>query len=203
MAQEKRVERLSYVKAQASGQRRRGYFCPVQTPPAPTLRAATPADAPALADLINRAYRGTPAQAGWTTEGHLLAGPRIDEAGLLALLAAPPAVLLQAEIGGQPAGCVYLQPQGEALYLSLLAVAPEAQAHGLGRRLLAAAEAHARQAGCPRIRMSVLAQRPELLAWYERQGYHRTGASEPFPATTRFGQPRQPLRLLSLEKLLA
>ena len=171
--------------------------------PLPTLRAATAADAPALADLINRAYRSEPAQAGWTTEGHLLDGPRIDEATLLQLLAAPPAVLLRAELNGQPAGCVYLEPQGQTLYLSMLAVAPETQAHGLGRQLLTAAEAHARQAGCHRIKMSVLALRPELLAWYERQGYRRTGGSEPFPATTRFGRPRQPLTLLTLEKPVA
>lgn len=162
-----------------------------------------PADVPALADLINRAYRSAPAQAGWTTESHLLAGPRIDEATLLAMLAAAPAVLLQAEANGQPAGCVYLEPQGDWLYLSMLAVAPGAQAHGLGRQLLAAAEAHARQAGCHHLKMSVLAQRPDLLAWYERQGYRRTGASEPFPDTTRFGQPRQPLTLLTLGKPVA
>jgi len=171
-------------------------------PSSPTLRPALPADVPALADLINRAYRGVPAQAGWTTEGHLLAGPRIDEATLLALLAAPSAVLLRAELAGQPAGCVHLEPQGDALYLSLLAVAPGAQAHGLGRQLLTAAEAYARQSGCRRVQMSVLAQRPDLLAWYERQGYRRTGASEPFPDTMRFGQPRQPLTLLMLEKVL-
>jgi ribosomal protein S18 acetylase RimI-like enzyme len=192
------ASRSSYAKAPRGA----GYFCAVQNP-SPTLRAATAADAPALADLINRAYRSAPAQAGWTTEGHLLDGPRIDEATLLELLAAPAAVLLQAEIAGQLAGCVYLEPQGQTLYLSMLAVAPEAQAHGLGRHLLAAAEAHARQAGCPRIRMSVLALRPELLAWYERQGYRRTGAREPFPDTTRFGRPRQPLTLLTLEKPVA
>ncbi|MEJ7664828.1 MAG: hypothetical protein WKG07_37605 [Hymenobacter sp.] len=39
----------------------------------------------------------------------------------------------------------------------------------------------------------MLADRPRLLAWYERQGYQRTGTSEPFPSGTRFGRPRQPL----------
>lgn len=170
--------------------------------PAPTFGPATAADAPALADLINRAYRSEASQAGWTTESHLLDGPRIDQATLLEMLAAAPAVLLRAELAGHLAGCVYLEPQGNTLYLSMLAVAPEAQAHGLGRQLLAQAEAHACQAGCRTIKMSVLAQRTELLAWYERQGYRRTGASEPFPATTRFGRPRQPLTLLALEKAI-
>lgn len=155
---------------------------------------------PALVDLINRAYRSEASQAGWTTEGHLLAGPRIDAATLLAMLAAPPAVLLLAERAGGLAGCVYLEPQGPVLYLSMLAVAPAAQAHGLGRQLLAQAERQASQADCAKIKMSVLALRTELLAWYERQGYRRTGASEPFPDTTRFGRPRQPLTLLALEK---
>jgi ribosomal protein S18 acetylase RimI-like enzyme len=177
------------------------YLCAVENP-SPTFRAATPADAPALTDLINRAYRSEASQAGWTTEGHLLEGPRIDEATLLGMLAAAPAVLLQAELAGHLAGCVYLEPQGQALYLSMLAVAPEVQAHGLGRQLLSQAEAHARQAGCASIKISVLALRSELLAWYERQGYRRTGASEPFPDTTRFGRPRQPLTLLALEKTL-
>jgi ribosomal protein S18 acetylase RimI-like enzyme len=170
--------------------------------PAPTFRAATAADAPALADLINRAYRSEASQAGWTTEGHLLDGPRIDETALLNMLAAPAAVLLKAELSGGLAGCVYLENQVDYLYLSMLAVAPEAQARGLGRQLLGAAEGHARHAGCRTIKMSVLELRPELLAWYERQGYHRTGGSEPFPATTRFGRPRQPLTLLALEKTL-
>ena len=167
------------------------------------MRAAAPADVPALASLINRAYRSEANQAGWTTEGHLLDGPRIDEATLREMLAAPTAVLLQAELAGQLAGCVYLENYDKYLYLSMLAVDPSTQAHGLGRRLLRAAEAHARQAGCTTIRMSVLALRPELLAWYERQGYHRTGASEPFPATMRFGRPRQPLTLLTLAKAVA
>jgi len=173
----------------------------VESIAAPT--PATPADVPALVDLINRAYRSEAAQAGWTAEGHLLDGPRIDAETLRDMLAAPAAVLLiTAPTPGQPTGCVYLERQGGALYLSMLAVAPEAQAHSLGRQLLRAAEAHAQARGCVKIKMSVLSVRAELLAWYERHGYRRTGASEPFPATTRFGRPRQPLTLLTLEKAM-
>jgi ribosomal protein S18 acetylase RimI-like enzyme len=162
---------------------------------------ATPADVPALADVINRAYRSEAASAGWTTESHLLEGPRIDEATLQEMLTAPHATLLKAETAaGSLAGCVYLEQQHKTLYFSMLAVAPEVQAHGLGRLLLGAVEAHARQTNCKMLKMSVLSLRSELLAWYERQGYQRTGASEPFPATTRFGRPRQPLTLLTLEK---
>ena len=160
---------------------------------------ATLADAPALLALINRAYRSD--APGWTAEGHLLAGPRLDAEALRALLTAAPARLLKAESGaGALAGCVYLEPQSNALYLSTLTVAPEAQARGLGRQLLAAAEAWARELALPAVRLSVLDARPELLAWYERRGYERTGEAEPFPADSRFGRPRQPLTLLTLAK---
>ncbi|GAB3638169.1 GNAT family N-acetyltransferase [Hymenobacter arcticus] len=165
---------------------------------------ATPADVPALADVINRAYRSEAASAGWTAEGHLLEGPRIDEATLQEMLAAPRTTLLKAETAaGSLVGCIYLEQQSKVLYFSMLAVVPEAQAHGLGRLLLEAIEMHARQAHCNLLKMSVLELRTELLAWYERRGYRRTGASEPFPATTRFGRPRQPLILLTLEKTVS
>ncbi|MFD1469141.1 GNAT family N-acetyltransferase [Hymenobacter caeli] len=175
---------------------------PPATPAPPfTLRPATAADVPALAALVNDAYRGEASRRGWTTEADLLDGPRIDAAALHELLGAPGGgFVLAVGAAGQLLGCVYLQAQAGRLYLGTLAVAPAAQAHGLGRHLLAAAEARARQQGCSHLKMTVLAARPELLAWYERRGYGRTGATEPFPATARFGRPRQPLELVVLEK---
>jgi ribosomal protein S18 acetylase RimI-like enzyme len=171
--------------------------------PTTLILPATLADAPALTALINQAYRGPATAQGWTTEAHLLDGPRISEAHVLGMAQPAPgshATLLKY----QPAsaailGCVYLKPEGKNLYLSTLAVASEVQGQGVGHQLLAAAEDYARQHGCTRIRISVLSARPELLAWYERHGYERTGTSEPFPATTEFGRPRQPLVLLGLE----
>jgi ribosomal protein S18 acetylase RimI-like enzyme len=121
------------------------------------------------------------------------------------MLLAPNAVLFaQADAANHLVGCVYLQLAGAAeLYLSMLAVAPATQARGVGRQLLAHAEGYARQHGCQRISISVLSARPELLAWYERHGYRRTGKREPFPDTTAFGQPQQPLTLLALTKPVA
>jgi ribosomal protein S18 acetylase RimI-like enzyme len=171
---------------------------------AATITPATLADAPALALLINEAYRGESTPQSWTTENQLFEGPRIDVPHIDNMLLLPHATLLKyVAADGQLLGCVYLEPKGKLLYLSTLAVAPAAQAQGVGRQLLAAAEAQARQHGCPRIVISVLSARPELLAWYERHGYQRTGQREPFPATVQFGRPRQPLTLLELEKMVA
>jgi GNAT superfamily N-acetyltransferase len=171
--------------------------------PTPSIGAATAADVRTLAALINRAYRGEASRQGWTTEDHLLDGPRIGESALLDMLHTPQATLLKyLDASDSLAGCVYLHQQGAQLYLGTLAVAPEAQTQGVGRQLLAAADAHARQHHCTTIKITVLSARPELLAWYERHGYVRNGKSEAFSDTTAFGRPRQPLTLLELVKAL-
>ena len=42
------------------------------------------------------------------------------------------------------------------------------------------------------MRMTVIEQRAELIAWYERRGYQRTGEYRPFPyGDERFGIPRR------------
>jgi ribosomal protein S18 acetylase RimI-like enzyme len=168
------------------------HFCP-----------ATAADVPALATLVNRAYRGTDGAPGWTHEAHLLGGPRTDAAALQELLATPQAIILTARAEpGQPEllGCVYLQVQRPELYLGLLAVDPARQAGGLGRQLLAQAEDHARQQQCTAVVMTVLAERPDLLAWYARRGYEPTGETRPLHADHGAGQPQQPLTLQVLRK---
>ena len=171
----------------------------METTLAPT--PATPADVPALTALINQAYRGKASHQAWTTEDHLLEGPRIDEAALYQMLQAPKATLLKyLDANDKLVGCLYMQRQGSRLYLGTLAVAPDAQARGVGRQLLAHADEHARQQGCSHLNITVLSARPELLVWYERHGYTRTGDAEPFPETLRFGRPRQLLTLLVLEK---
>lgn len=164
------------------------------------ISPATLDDIPALADLINRAYRGEAAHAGWTTEGHLLDGLRADAALLREMVAVPHTQFLKKEVDGALVGCVYLEPRGDAVYLSLLAVDPARQSQGLGQRLLLAAEAFTQRLKRHQIKISVLEARPELLAWYERQGYQRLGQPVPFPSSTRFGRPRQPLQLVMMAK---
>ena len=168
------------------------------------VKRATAADVPALVALVNSAYRGEQSRQGWTTEAHLLGGQRTDAAALLDLLTPDEATLLLCSTAdGQLCGSVYLHLQGDTLYLGMLSVAPTRQAQGIGKRLLAAAEAHAYRNACSRLRITVISVRTELLAWYERHGYQPTGETEPFPTDTRFGIPRQPLELLVMEKELA
>ena len=168
------------------------------------IATATPADAAHLARHVNAAYRGDTARQGWTTESDLLDGQRIDEAGVADMLALPGAAMLLAlDDDGELLGSFHAQVKGAVVYLSMLAVTPALQTQGVGRFLLEAAENYGRRHGCTLSRMTVISVRAELIAYYERRGYHRTGATEAFPTDPRFGLPRQPLVLLVLEKTLA
>ncbi|SDA29332.1 GNAT family N-acetyltransferase [Sphingomonas sp. NFR15] len=151
--------------------------------PDPVIRTAVPADLPNLHPVIERAYRGDAARAGWTHEADLLDGARIDRAALAAIVADPAARLLVAVDGGEPIGCVQVSDHGGATaYLGLLCIEPLRQAAGLGRRLIAAAETTARDTfGAHRIEMTVIENRTELIAYYERRGYARTGERRDFP----------------------
>lgn len=171
------------------------------------IRPATPADVPALHALVERAYRGDAARAGWTHEADLLGGQRTDAAALHDTLGQPRSCILVAEDAGRLVATVRLDDLGHGLvHLGMLAVEPARQAGGLGRAILAAGEAHAAAAfGATRIEMTVIAQRPELIAWYGRRGWHPTGETRPFPHDDRrFGEPRRPdLVFVVLEKPLA
>lgn len=171
------------------------------------VRRAIPDDIDTLHRLIERAYRGETARAGWSHEANLLDGQRTDVEALTAIMADPREIMLVATDAGDLIGCVRLADEGEGqAYLGMLTVEPTLQAGGLGRRLLAEAEATAREVWATRVmRMTVIRQRDELIAWYQRRDYRLTGAEEPFPGDDpRFGLPkRQDLVFVVLEKPLA
>ena len=51
--------------------------------------------------------------------------------------------------------------------------------------------------------MTVISVRSELIAWYERLGYVRTGETRPFPMDDpRFGLPRVRLSFVVLERAI-
>ena len=147
-----------------------------------TITIATPADAPALKDLLEAAYRGDSARAGWNHEADILDDERIERDELDALLADPAVTILTARDSEALIGCVAVTRKDARLaYLGMLCVLPTLQSGGLGRRLLDAAEDHARALGIPAMEMTVIDSRETLIAWYERRGYARTGETRPFP----------------------
>jgi GNAT superfamily N-acetyltransferase len=148
-----------------------------------TIRTASRADLARLHPVIERAYRGDSARSGWTHEADLLEGARTDAATLQAIVDDPYQRLLIAEQDGVPAGCVQVTDRGGGLcYLGLLCVDPALQAGGLGAQLIATAESIAREAfAATQMEMTVIDVRAELIAYYERRGYHVSGEKRDFP----------------------
>jgi len=160
-------------------------------------------DIAGLLNLVNSAYRGDSAKKGWTHEADLIEGEkRIDEKSLQLLLHDPNSVILKYTIDNKIVGCVYLEKQQQNLYLGMLSVSPEIQAKGIGKKLLKASEDHAKQQKCNSIEMTVISVRHELIAWYQRNGYHKTGITKPFHNDGRFGIPRKEIEFIVLEKKL-
>ena len=84
-------------------------------------------------------------------------------------------------------GSVLLELSAGRAYIGMVSVRPLLQARGVGRALLAECEriAALEQPGA-KLRMTVIGQRSELIAWYQRRGYQPTGERVAFP----YGQPR-------------
>ena len=165
---------------------------------------ATIQDIPELVALINSAYRGDASKKGWTTEADLLEGEiRTNEETVEQLMQTKGAVFLK-YINEQNGieGCVFLDKKETGLYLGMLSVSPILQAKGIGKQLMNAAAIYAKRERCDSIFMRVISIRYELIDWYEKQGYYKTGQTEAFPNDNSFGIPTQPLEFLIMEKII-
>jgi ribosomal protein S18 acetylase RimI-like enzyme len=158
-----------------------------------TYRDAAESDVEALVALIESAYRGDSSREGWTTEADILEGQRTDPQGVLDVIATPGSRLMAVERDGEIVACCQLEHRGEAAYFGMFAVRPGLQGAGLGRRIIAEAERRVRETwGVTQMHMTVISVREDLIAWYERRGYRRTGRMTPFPyGDERFGLPQR------------
>lgn len=179
----------------------------------PTFRYAVAADTPALVDLIELAYRGADASGKWTSEAHLLTGPRTNNEEIAGLIARDDTRFLIAEIDGDLVGCCLLQglsPEGSsgniinAAYFGMFAIQPGAHGSGLGKRVIAEAERRVQDLWrANQMVMTVINVRTALIAWYERRGYRLTGATLPFPFTETSGETTRDFHLSEMRKDLS
>lgn len=167
-----------------------------------SFRLAETADVEQIVALINSAYRGESSRQGWTTEADILAGRRTDVADIMRLLGKDDSMILLCWKATELLGSVHLQKADSHAHIGLLAVKPLQQGLGIGKRLLAEAESMAGLVwGVSKLVMAVIDCRPELIAYYQRRGYQRTGRSEPFPLNPALWSPKVAgLRLVMLEK---
>ena len=136
--------------------------------PSATVRAARPADVPAIARFIRDLARYE----------HLEHQVDLDEGRLREHLfgAVPACGALLAEVGGEPVGFALFfatystfrtQP---CLHLEDLFVVPEQRGRGTGLLLLRAVAAEAKRRGCPRLDWCVLDWNAPAIGFYEQQG---------------------------------
>ncbi|MDW4905755.1 GNAT family N-acetyltransferase [Streptomyces sp. ADMS] len=159
----------------------------------PTFRDATEADVDALVALIESAYRGDASRAGWTTEADILEGQRTDPESVRGVIKSADSRLLTVEQDGRVVACCQLEHRGDHAYFGMFAVSPDLQGAGLGKVIIAVAERAVRETwGAREMHMTVISVRNDLIAWYERRGYRRTGRTSPFPyGDERFGIPQR------------
>ncbi len=169
------------------------------------LRDARHEDIPAIVALVESAYRGDASRVGWTTEADLLDGQRIDAEGVIADLERPHSRIRLGFLAANLVACAHVVIAEGAGYFGMFAVRSDLQGAGIGKLMLADAERIVcEEWGLSLMRMTVIDVREELIAFYQRRGYRRTGIRKPFPyGDARFGVPRRDdLRFEVLEKAL-
>jgi ribosomal protein S18 acetylase RimI-like enzyme len=168
------------------------------------FRTAARNEAGLIAALVNSAYRGESSKQGWTTEADLLDGTRTNEADIEGMIARAGSLVLLCVEDADIIGCAHLERRDATCELGMLVTRPGLQRRGIGKELMRAAEAAARETWDIRtITMSVISARHELIAFYERRGYQRTGRRKPFVADDTHGYPRsQPVEFEIMEKHL-
>jgi ribosomal protein S18 acetylase RimI-like enzyme len=169
-----------------------------------TFRQATTKDIAAIVQLVNSAYRGELSKKGWTTEADLLGGQRTDAEEVSDLIRTKDSMILLGIEDAQILGCLNLKKTSSGAELGMFAIMPEFQGGGLGSSFITEAEHQVLSRWQSKVlRMQVITLRQDLIAFYERRGYRRTGRFSPFPDSPKFGLPKvADLRLEVLEKPL-
>jgi GNAT superfamily N-acetyltransferase len=162
-------------------------------PAAAVFRAAGADDVTDVVALVESAYRGDASREGWTTEADLLDGQRTDAGQVAEIIHRPGSLILLGLREGERVACCHLEKRTRgSAYFGMFAVRPGLQGMGIGRAVLQESCRIARGWGCTEIRMTVIRQREDLIAWYGRLGFLPTGETEPFPyGNERFGRPRR------------
>lgn len=155
------------------------------------FRIATKDDAPQIRHLIQSAFRAEDTRARWTGSPELASQFHISVDEVLASMSKPDcAVLVATDPANSTTGdnnalvatVEAFRRTPDLARLSMLAVNSTRQQSGLGRAVLAHAEDYCRRTwGVQRLGLNALSTRGELIAWYERCEFARTGETSAFP----------------------
>lgn len=166
------------------------------------FRPATAADIDSISGLVNRAYRPLVGAEGWTHEADLVFGDRATPQQVLESLQQENSVIFLALDNVVIEACIHLEIDGDSGHLGLFAVNPQRQGQGLGKQLLAHAESFASSHfGVKRLVMHVVSARKELIDFYVRCGYQKTGWVKDYTQMAQAGVPKvDGLKVEMLEK---
>lgn len=152
-----------------------------------------------ICGLINLTYRG---EVGWTRETHIVQGNRTNRDEIEAAIQNPDAHFFVVNQKQRLAACIYVEKQENTAYIGFFSVHPSLQGRGIGTYILKQAESFAlTELDARKYVMFVVSQRSELIAFYERKGYTRTGRIESYPLHLGIGVPKvEGLTIEYLEK---
>lgn len=151
------------------------------------LEMANADEAHQISELLNLAYRGTQ---GWTTENDLVDGDRSTIQDVK--IAIESSMFLTYKIEHNLIACICLEEKDNEVYIGSFAVHPAHQADGLGKYILNKAESYAMsKLTVTKFTMVVLSERTELISFYERRGYKKTGLCKEYPKHLNVGKPKQ------------
>ena len=155
-----------------------------------SVRVAQREEADAVAALVNRAY---------AVETFFVDGHRTTPGEVETLATRGELLVLDGEQGDLVAAVHVRQggEHGERGEFAMLSVDPTAQGQGLGRRMVAVAEALCEAMGCKSVELRVASPREELPGWYRRQGYAETGT-----APYQVSATKQPCHFIEMRKPL-
>lgn len=154
-----------------------------------------------ISDLVNLTYRGN---LGWTRETHIIQGNRTNRQEIQTAMRNPNAYFLVIDFPQILASCIYVAKEKEHAYIGFFSVHPSLQGSGLGKYVLEQAETFVLEnMGIHKFVMFVVSQRRELIEFYQRRGYSRTGRIEAYPLHMGIGIPRLAgLTIEYLEKII-
>ncbi len=168
------------------------------------FRTASRSEAEEIAQLVNRAYRPEPGALafGWTHEADLVSGSRTSASQVEDLISEPDSIVLVGLKHSEIVACVHVKKDGSNSRIGMLAVNPVLQGAGAGKQMLAYAENYAATVwGSEKFVMVVVSERTELVSFYLRHGYQKTGVVMDYPQSLGAGTPkRADLKIEVLEK---
>jgi GNAT superfamily N-acetyltransferase len=133
------------------------------------IRRAQPTDRAAVEQIVRDAYSMYIERIGKPP------GPMLDD---YAALIADGTVSVLEDGDGTIVAIIVLLPKPYHLLLDNIAVRPDAQGRGLGRQLIAFAEAEARRLGHAELRLYTHQKMTENIALYARLGFVETGRGQ-------------------------